>query len=319
MTKDGDKEAKIVVLVPMGMDELPVLPLDVFGPGLEELPEEPPDRTRRKRPAATPRSKSAWQMLDKSGIKIASVSARMRMVEDMLIDRMDLQKSLKAVREVVDREFYGWLGANMYDFGRFMRARFKVDELQGTRVSGRQILRFLGYRPTYRGFMAFMIRFYPKSVADRMLTARGVKGSAHPRPFQSRRHDILRSLEMTDDDGLISSYEEIADESWWSVLEQPSGPLADVPSEGVWPLLRENAETASPYEMLVEKRWIEELKRLLNTLSPKESRILRWHFGLDDEDELSLKEIGDKYFVSRERIRQLELRALAKIRRQIRE
>jgi RNA polymerase primary sigma factor len=50
-----------------------------------------------------------------------------------------------------------------------------------------------------------------------------------------------------------------------------------------------------------------------------ESRILRWRFGLDDEEELTLKEIGDKYNLSRERIRQLQEQALEKIRRQIRE
>jgi RNA polymerase primary sigma factor len=50
-----------------------------------------------------------------------------------------------------------------------------------------------------------------------------------------------------------------------------------------------------------------------------ESRILRWRFGLDDEEELTLKEIGDKYNLSRERIRQLQEQALEKIRRQIHE
>ena len=48
---------------------------------------------------------------------------------------------------------------------------------------------------------------------------------------------------------------------------------------------------------------------------PIESRIIRWRFGLDDEDELTLKEIGDKYNLSRERIRQLQEQALAKMRR----
>jgi RNA polymerase primary sigma factor len=45
-----------------------------------------------------------------------------------------------------------------------------------------------------------------------------------------------------------------------------------------------------------------------------EARILRWRFGLDDEDELTLKEIGDKYNLSRERIRQLQEQALGKLR-----
>ena len=70
---------------------------------------------------------------------------------------------------------------------------------------------------------------------------------------------------------------------------------------------------------LASERWSDEVRRLLDTLTPIEARILRWRFGLDDEDELTLKEIGDKYNLSRERIRQLQEQALAKIRRQIRE
>jgi RNA polymerase primary sigma factor len=81
----------------------------------------------------------------------------------------------------------------------------------------------------------------------------------------------------------------------------------------------EEENTPSPFETLANQRWCEEVRRLLDTLTPMEARILRWRFGLDDEDELTLKEIGDKYNLSRERIRQLQEQALAKIRRQIRE
>jgi RNA polymerase primary sigma factor len=82
-------------------------------------------------------------------------------------------------------------------------------------------------------------------------------------------------------------------------------------------LEQENVPT--PYEQLVSKTWSDEVRRLLDTLSPMEARILRWRFGLDDEDELTLKEIGDKYNLSRERIRQLQEQALEKIRKLIRE
>jgi RNA polymerase primary sigma factor len=75
----------------------------------------------------------------------------------------------------------------------------------------------------------------------------------------------------------------------------------------------------SPYENLVSQKWGQEVRRLLGTLTPIESRIIRWRFGLDDEDELTLKEIGDKYNLSRERIRQLQEQALGKIRKHMRE
>ena len=79
----------------------------------------------------------------------------------------------------------------------------------------------------------------------------------------------------------------------------------------------ENAENA--YEVVVNNSWAAEVRRLLDTLTPMEARILRWRFGLDEGDELTLKEIGDKYNLSRERIRQLQEQALAKMRKHIRE
>ncbi len=75
----------------------------------------------------------------------------------------------------------------------------------------------------------------------------------------------------------------------------------------------------SPYDSLANHKWNAEVRRLLTTLTPIESRIIRWRFGLDDEDELTLKEIGDKYNLSRERIRQLQEQALGKIRKHMRE
>jgi len=75
----------------------------------------------------------------------------------------------------------------------------------------------------------------------------------------------------------------------------------------------------SPFDQVATSAWSDEVHRLLDTLSPMEARIIRWRFGLDDEEELTLKEIGDKYNLSRERIRQLQEQALAKIRRQVRE
>jgi RNA polymerase primary sigma factor len=78
-------------------------------------------------------------------------------------------------------------------------------------------------------------------------------------------------------------------------------------------------DTPSPHEQLSSERWSMEVRRLLATLSPIESSIIRWRFGLDNEDELTLKEIGDKYNLSRERIRQLQEQAILKIRKQMRD
>ena len=79
-------------------------------------------------------------------------------------------------------------------------------------------------------------------------------------------------------------------------------------------LIRLNAETA-PTDRLVEAAMNTEVRGLLDHLKPMEADILRQRFGLDTDKELTLKEIGEKYNLSRERIRQLQEQALTKMRR----
>jgi RNA polymerase primary sigma factor len=95
-------------------------------------------------------------------------------------------------------------------------------------------------------------------------------------------------------------------------------PVGDEDGRKFIDFLQEDDPT-SPYDHLANQKWAAEVRRLLTTLTPIESRIIRWRFGLDDENELTLKEIGDKYNLSRERIRQLQEQALGKIRKQMRE
>ena len=58
----------------------------------------------------------------------------------------------------------------------------------------------------------------------------------------------------------------------------------------------------------------EQINRVLSTLTPREARILRMRFGLHDGRTYTLEEIGDKFGLTRERIRQLEGRALRRLR-----
>ncbi len=76
-------------------------------------------------------------------------------------------------------------------------------------------------------------------------------------------------------------------------------------------------DTPTPLEELEAREWTEKSKQLFEMLTPIERAILRWRYGIDGEDELTLVEIGDKFGLSRERIRQLQERALAKIRKRM--
>jgi len=71
--------------------------------------------------------------------------------------------------------------------------------------------------------------------------------------------------------------------------------------------------TAIPTEVLnnVMRRQLDEL---LESLTPREEKILRMRFGLDEPKEFTLQEIGEDFNLSRDRIRQIEKRALKKLR-----
>jgi RNA polymerase primary sigma factor len=70
-----------------------------------------------------------------------------------------------------------------------------------------------------------------------------------------------------------------------------------------------------PSDRLIDHAMSTEVRSLLTQLKPIEADILRQRFGLDNDEELTLKEIGEKYNLSRERIRQLQEQALGKMRR----
>jgi len=76
-----------------------------------------------------------------------------------------------------------------------------------------------------------------------------------------------------------------------------------------------NAENRTTADDLVDDAMTDEVRAQLDTLKPIEADILRQRFGLDTDKELTLKEIGEKYNLSRERIRQLQEQALLKMRR----
>jgi RNA polymerase primary sigma factor len=75
----------------------------------------------------------------------------------------------------------------------------------------------------------------------------------------------------------------------------------------------ENA--TSPYDNLREKNLNLDLHSIVGSLDKREAEIIRMRFGLDGRNELTLEEVGRRFNVTRERIRQLEYIALGKMRR----
>jgi RNA polymerase primary sigma factor len=76
----------------------------------------------------------------------------------------------------------------------------------------------------------------------------------------------------------------------------------------------ENQESVSPYEAVQCRELSSRVKNILGTLSKREEKIIRLRFGIGEKAEYTLEEIGKRFNVSRERIRQIEKKALNRLR-----
>lgn len=96
-------------------------------------------------------------------------------------------------------------------------------------------------------------------------------------------------------------------------LEQPTGDNEDAELGD----FIEDTEAKQPADVVAEKLFHEQLEAFLETLSPREARILNLRYGLDGGEAHTLKEVGRIIGVSRERIRQVEKAALQKLRQTV--
>ncbi len=77
----------------------------------------------------------------------------------------------------------------------------------------------------------------------------------------------------------------------------------------------EDEDTVSPEESATGQLLKEQVKQILGTLTEREQKILKLRFGLEDGKSHTLEEVGQEFSVTRERIRQIEAKALAKLRK----
>ena len=78
--------------------------------------------------------------------------------------------------------------------------------------------------------------------------------------------------------------------------------------------LMEDTKGADPEKVLVNSTLQDSIESVLATLTEKESNVIKYRFGLNGERPHSLKEIGDKYNLTKERIRQIEKKAISRLR-----
>jgi RNA polymerase primary sigma factor len=76
----------------------------------------------------------------------------------------------------------------------------------------------------------------------------------------------------------------------------------------------EDRGVTSPVDAVIQLNLKEQTQKVLKTLSPREEMVLKMRFGVGDGSEHTLEEVGQSFAVTRERIRQIESKALRKLR-----
>ena len=85
-------------------------------------------------------------------------------------------------------------------------------------------------------------------------------------------------------------------------------------NENNYSLVDLNKETLTIAELKYQKLLREQLEEVMKTLTPREAKVLKLRFGLEDGKSRTLAEVGREFNVTRERIRQIEAKALRKLR-----
>jgi len=80
----------------------------------------------------------------------------------------------------------------------------------------------------------------------------------------------------------------------------------------------EDKKVPSPSDAILAKNLSEQSRRVLATLTPREEKVLRMRFGIGEKSDHTLEEVGKDFTVTRERIRQIEAKALRKLRHPVR-
>ncbi|MFN7037499.1 MAG: sigma-70 family RNA polymerase sigma factor, partial [Bellilinea sp.] len=140
------------------------------------------------------------------------------------------------------------------------------------------------------------------------------------RQLYRRTHEMEQKLgrapnneELAEELGVSSEKVEWMMRVSWLPLSLES-PINDDDEESELGMFVEDQVTPSPIQTAYTNMLREKIEAVLETLPPREARILRLRYGLENGHQYTLEEVGQKFGLTRERIRQIEGKALRRLR-----
>jgi len=119
-------------------------------------------------------------------------------------------------------------------------------------------------------------------------------------------HEIAKALDMNEDH--VADLVNISRD-----MVSLDTPIYDEKDSSILSDFVEDKGQKAPEEAAIDRSLREDINAVLNTLSRKEADIIQYRFGLNGKRPMSLKEIGNRYKLTKERIRQIEKKALKRL------
>lgn len=151
-----------------------------------------------------------------------------------------------------------------------------------------------------------MIRL-PLNRANELVQIEKVRKEIHgTRSEEAEMRQIAETLNMSKEHvaDLINISRDLVSLETPVYMEKDSSQLGDFVEDEAY---------QSPEDAVLEKSLKTDINTILSTLTPKEAEIVEYRFGLNGKSPLSLKDIGDRYKLTKERIRQIEKKALKRL------
>jgi len=278
MTRHGDAEARIYILLPAGLPELPILPSELFGRSYDDY----------VCGALVGRASASGDDLpvearDLSGVAGVRLSRRIVLGAALEAPKLD-PKRWSCVRQVVESSA-AFDPERPCAADRFARLSFQHPLFSG---SGALLLRWTGHAPTWRSYSAFLARLWPERAAEYFLR---VTDSCNLSCEDDARHLEQSITASPSADG----QPEEAYVSAWRALGGTEAPL--------------DAE-----QMLIERDRYRLLHEILQTLPPRKRRYVSRFYGLGGAPRQTSVELAEMDGIGRSRAHQIVRHAMRPLR-----